>query len=93
MVINYNFRLLNKEWLWKLRQKNIQEGKIVFFKVVGFWKNLIRQTIFTKIKSYQRHMLLSKLKEISARTDCRFPYGRTILRTTPKSKTGNNMPC
>ena len=24
-------------------------------------------------------MLLSKLKEISAETDCKFPYGRTML--------------
>ena len=35
--------------------------------------------VFTKIKSCQRDMLLSKLKEISAGTDCKFPYGGTML--------------
>ena len=35
--------------------------------------------VFTKIKSRQRDMLWSKLKEISAGTDCKFPYGRTML--------------
>ena len=37
--------------------------------------------VFTKIKLRQRDMLLSKLKEISAWSDCRFPYGRTMLHT------------
>ena len=32
-----------------------------------------------KIKSCQGDMLLSKLKEVSAGTDCEFPYGRTML--------------
>ena len=35
--------------------------------------------VFTKIKSCQRDMLWSKLKKISAGTDCKFPYGRTML--------------
>ena len=35
--------------------------------------------VFTKIKLSQRDMLLSKLKEISAGTDCKFPYERTTL--------------
>ena len=35
--------------------------------------------VFTKTKSCQRDMLLSKLKEISAGTDCKFPYGGTML--------------
>ena len=33
----------------------------------------------SKIKLRQEDMLLSKLKEISAGTDCEFPYGRTML--------------
>ena len=37
--------------------------------------------VFTKIKLRQRDMLLSKLKEISAWSDCRFPYGRAMLHT------------
>ena len=32
-----------------------------------------------KIKSCPGDMLLSKLKEISAGTDCKFPYGRIML--------------
>ena len=32
-----------------------------------------------KIKSCQGDMLLSKLKEVSARTNLEFPYGRTML--------------
>ena len=35
--------------------------------------------VFTKTKSCQRDMLLRKLKEISAVTDCKFPYGGTML--------------
>ena len=35
--------------------------------------------VLTKTKSCQRDMLLSKLKEISAGTDCKFPYGRIML--------------
>ena len=35
--------------------------------------------VFTKTKSCQRDMLLSNLKEISAGTDCKFPYGGTML--------------
>ena len=35
--------------------------------------------VFTKIKLSQRDMLLSKFKEISAGTHCKFPYGRTTL--------------
>ena len=35
--------------------------------------------VFSKIKSCQRDMLLSKLKEISARAECKFPYRRIML--------------
>ena len=35
--------------------------------------------VFTKIKSRQPDILLSKLKEISAGADCTFPYRRTML--------------
>ena len=35
--------------------------------------------VFTKAKSCQRDMLLSKLKETSPGTDCKFPYGGTML--------------
>ena len=35
--------------------------------------------LFIKIKLRQRDITLSKLKEISAGTDCKFPYGRTML--------------
>ena len=31
------------------------------------------------MKLRQRDMLLSKLKRISVRTDCKVPYGRTML--------------
>ena len=35
--------------------------------------------LFTKIKLHQRDIILIKLKEVSAGTDCNFPYGRAIL--------------
>ena len=35
--------------------------------------------VFTKIKSSQQNMILIKLKEFSAVTECKFPYGRTML--------------
>ena len=39
--------------------------------------------LFTKIKLRQRDIILSNLKEISAGTDCKFLYGRTMLYTYP----------
>ena len=41
--------------------------------------------VFTKVNLGQWHMLLSKLKEISAGIDCKIPYGRTMLHVLVKT--------
>ena len=62
------------------QQRAISKKANRFPKIDDFWKSLIRQTIYG---FYQNKivptlgMLLSKFKEISARTDYEFPYGRT----------------
>ena len=60
---------------------NIKESKGCFPKIDDFWKNLIRQTfiVFIQIKVPQQDMLFSKLEEISAGINCKFPYERTML--------------
>ena len=57
------------------------ESKTVFLRYIFFWKNVIWQTIygFYQNKVAPTWYGLSKLKDISAGTDCKFPYGRTML--------------
>ena len=48
-----------------------------FSKIDVSQKNVIRHTIY----GFYQNKIASKLKEISAGTDCKFPYGRTMLHT------------
>ena len=74
-------KILKQGMIVKNRTGNYQRKQNCFPKIDNFWKNLIRQRIysFTKIKFRQRNVLLNKLKEISAGIDCKFTYGRNML--------------
>ena len=62
-------------------ERNIKESKDCFPKIDDFWKNLIGQIfiVFVQIQVRQQDMLFSKLEEISAGINCKFPYKRTML--------------